>query len=432
MDERITALFRACEPSESLKPGDPRYVNVDDARGEAVAVKYARSIALADPARPDMKYFAGHLGIGKTSELLRLQKLLREKGFTVVYFDTSTQLDVNDLHFPDLLALIADETLRQLREASIPGFDVISQKFHYVWSEFTNLLGSNVILNDVGIDKGFGKIAIELKNNPSKRQAIRHAIESIGTSLLDAINDELDKAVVAIRKQGRSGLVLIVDGLDKVQRRVIDERGTTTHDRLFIDRSTQLASLTAHCVYTIPISLIYSPRQTMLEEAFGEYNPPLPMIRLRPQDKGEITEETIGMRAMKEMIERRCEYANLGINDAFDLTAIDFLCRASGGHPRHLMAFIQGACNEIDHLPITKEAARKSIHRYANSLFRQLPNDPHYLEKLKVFDEPQSNFPRDDIHWQMLYLLHLLEYANGQPYYEVNPVFRELPSYREA
>ena len=76
MDERITALFRACDPSESLEPGDPRYVNVDDARGEAVAPKYANCIALADPNRPDKKLFAGHLGIGKTSELLRLKQLL--------------------------------------------------------------------------------------------------------------------------------------------------------------------------------------------------------------------------------------------------------------------------------------------------------------------------------------------------------------------
>lgn len=432
MDDRITALFRACEPSESLAPGDPRYVNADDARGEAIAIKYARSIERADPARPDVKYFAGHLGIGKTSELLRLRKLLEERAFTVVYVDVSRRLDVNDLRFSDLLALIADEALTQLRAAKVPGFDAVSVKFGHLWSEFVTLLGANVTVRDATAETGFGKVAVELKNNPSKRQAIRHAIEGIGTQLLDAINDELDKAVAAIRGQSRSGLVLIVDGLDKVQRREVDAHGKTTHDVLFVDRSTQLASLRAHCVYTIPISLIYSPRQAMLEEAFGEYNPPMPMIRLRPDDKGEVTADTPGMRVMAEMIDRRCEFAKLNRGEAFEPAAVDRLCRASGGHPRHLMAFIQGACNETDRLPITFGDANKSINRYANSLFRQLPHDPDYLAKLKAFDRPRPNFPRDETHWQMLYLLHLFEYMNGQPYYEVNPVFRDLPSYRDA
>ena len=431
MDDRITALYRQCDPSESLQPGDARYVNVDRARGEDVILKYASSIAMA--GRPKVKFFAGHLGIGKTSELFRLRRLLEDQAFTVVYIDASSALDVNDLDFPDLLALIADQTLGQLRDAKVPGFGRAPQLLGRIADEFVGVLGSRVMLKGVGVTTSFGTAALELRNNPSKRRAIRDAIEAVGTQLLDAINDMLSDAVTTIRNQGRNGLVLIVDGLDKVHRRPVDKDGAvTTHDRLFIDRSTQLASLEAHCVYTVPISLLYSPRQALLQEAFGTFDPPLPMIALRGAGKGPVTGQTPGMRAMAEMIDRRCAEAKLAPAEAFEPAAVDLLGRSSGGHPRHLMMLVRGACDQTDRLPITEADARQSVRQYANSLFRQLPNVPDYLAKLKMFDGPQPDYPRDDVHWQMLYLLHLFEYMNGEPYFEVNPVFRQLASYADA
>ena len=73
----ITSLYQACEPTESLHPGDERWVNFDDVRGDENVVElYARSLRRARPERPDFKLFTGHRGVGKTSELLRLKELL--------------------------------------------------------------------------------------------------------------------------------------------------------------------------------------------------------------------------------------------------------------------------------------------------------------------------------------------------------------------
>lgn len=285
----ITRLYQACEPLESLHPVDPRWVNFDDVRGDENVVQlvqlYARSLRRAAPERPDFKLFTGHRGVGKTSELFRLKAMLEqpgggEPGFLVMFSDVSDRLDVNDLDFPDLLVFVAAQLQQQLGALGLRGFDPVTTYLRRVWDDIRGMLGAQVELNEVEVEVGFGKLATELRNRPNSRGLLRDAVEKHSTSLLDAVNDLLSSAQSAARIAGHAGLVLIIDGLDKLVRRDLGN-GNNTHDRLFIDRSEQLASLRAHTVYTVPISLIYSPRFGQLQQCVGEHNVPVSMIRLK-------------------------------------------------------------------------------------------------------------------------------------------------------
>ena len=102
----------------------------------------------------------------------------------------------------------------------------------------------------------------------------------------------------------------------------------------------------------------------------------------------------------------------------------------SGGHPRHLMMFIQAACNAVDALPLTRRAAEQAVRHYANSLLREVPDEA--WPKLANLDAPRDDIPKDDLHQQMLFLLYVFEYMNGAPWYEVNPVFRTLHRFARA
>lgn len=431
----ITRLFRACEPGVALVPEDPRYVNCDDVRGENVVRLIERSLRRADPSKPEVKLFAGHRGVGKTSELFRLKGQLETENagspFLVVYMDVSASLDVNDLDFPDLLVFAAAEVQEQLAAARLPGFGTVTTRLRRVWDDVKGLLGSEVTIKDAEVDVGFGKLALELKNRPNRRSVLREAIERQSTSLLDALNDLLMTARVALRSGGREGLVIIIDGLDKLVRRPLDNGTSNTHERLFIDRSEQLCSLDAHTIYTVPISLIYSPRCASLEQTFGEHNVPVSMIRLRGENKAEPAPDTPGMARMRDIVEARCRYAGLTIEHAFDdLETVYYLCRMSGGHPRHLMMFIQAACNAQDTLPLARASAEQAVRHYANSLLREVPDDA--WPGLAPFDQPQRDIPKDDLHQQMLFLLYVFEYMNDVPWYEVNPVLRTLERFQRA
>jgi hypothetical protein len=96
----------------------------------------------------------------------------------------------------------------------------------------------------------------------------------------------------------------------------------------------------------------------------------------------------------------------------------------SGGHPRHLMMLLRAATHLVDTLPITRTSVERAVRNYGNSLLREVPD--HFWPKLHAFDEPQYEIPKDDDHQQMLLLLHVFEYMNDRPWWEVNPVLRTL------
>ena len=374
--------------------------------------------------------------MGKTCELNRIKARLETpqseespyRPFRVIYMDATEKLDLNDLDLPDLLTFIASEVVTQLRQTKVPGFDPVSSYLTNIWDEIRGALGSEVVLKDVGVEAGFGSLALELKNRPNSRQTLRRAIEMHSTGLLSAVNDMLETANIALRRNGCEGLVLIVDGLERLVFRTL-EGGSNTHDRLFIDRSEQLASLKAHTIYTVPISLFYSPRCAELEQTFGEHNVPVPMIRLHECNQKAVSADSPGMKKMGEMIEARCRHAGVNVSDVFDSEDTGrYLCQMTGGHPRHLMMFLQAAMNAVEHLPITRVAAEKGVRNYANSLSREVPDE--YWPKLREFETPQTDIPKDKAHQKMLLLLHVFEYMNGSPWYEVNPVIRTLPRFQ--
>src|SRR6266545_1314202 len=431
----LTRLYRACEPNDPIAPDDPRYVNCDVVRGDNLPLRYERSLRLSDPLRPEVKVFAGHRGVGKSSELLRLKDMLERPNagegnpYHVLFTDVTRMLDLNDLDFPDLLVFLAGEVQRQLRESGIPGFTAASVQIQTLWDELSGALRSKVSLAGRDVDIPYLPLAVEIKNRPNSRSELRSAIERQSTSLLEAVNDLLQLANVKLREAGREGLVLIVDGLDKMVRRDLDG-GSNTHERLFIRRSEQLASVKSHVIYTVPISLIYSPAFTQLEQTFGEHNVPVPMIRLRGEDRSNPSSSTPGMVKMREILEKRCDYAGIAFREIFDAQeTCDHLCEMTGGHPRHLMMFIQAAASRVDGLPITRDAVERAIRDYSNSLKRSIPDDfwPH----LQRFEIPQDDIPTDAKHQEMLLLLHIFEYMNGRPWYEVNPVLRTIPRFIE-
>jgi len=391
----------------------------------------------ADPHRPNVKFIAGHLGVGKSSELLRIRQDLERSGFQILFIDVVEKLDPMDLVFSDLLTALAAELVNPANRQRL-GLEVLGGLWSGVSDRLQRVLNSKIELTSIDLDlsvlgTSLGSMTAEIKKNPTKRLLFRDAIDNISTPLLDAINDDLKNGIAYVLKNNGKGVVLIVDGLEKVLLRVLDElAGLTTHTHLFIHNFLRLTSINAHCIYTLPISLLHSPQAAIFNNSAGDFVQPMPMINLRGPDKSAVSDETPGMKIMYAMLDKRCKYAGITRKEAIEPAAASKLCRITGGHPRHLVSLIQAACFEIDKLPITIDAVNKAVRNYANSVFRSLPNSPDYLARLKRFDTPQRDLPADSVHREMLYYLHLYEYLNDQPFYEVNPIFRERPSYVEA
>lgn len=428
MTDEITRLYRACPPDEALPANDPRYVDCDDARGNRVAPLMARGIRLADPSKPEYKLLTGHRGVGKSTEVRRVGHLLEnpqsgEKRFKAIFFDITDELEVADLEMADLLVVTAAQVQKQLQAMALPGFSVTTEYLKKVWDDFRQLCGNEVSLSEVEGEllPGILKVTAELKAGaPSSRQALRTAIEKQSVSLRRALNDLLESARVALHNNGWEGLVILVDGLDKVP---FDRQ-----EHIFNDRCDQLVGLAAHVVYTVPISLAYNPRFSETAQTFGETCSPVPMIHLEkdnPNGKG--------WRTLEEMIDKRCAAAKVDPTKLFDSTDTRrHLCALTGGHPRHLCMFLQSSLNRVDQLPVRKADVDDAVRNYTDSLAREIPSECWpWLRKFA--DGSLTTLPADmpdTLRRSMLYWLYIFEYRNGEPFYDVNPVIRRLKKFQ--
>jgi len=114
------AVYRSFELFP-LKPNDPAYVNCEAVRGEQnVLQELGDTISLAGESFTCQLY-TGARGSGKSTELLRLQEDLREKGYFVVYFEADEgDIDVEDTEHTDILLACTRNIIEELKDAADP------------------------------------------------------------------------------------------------------------------------------------------------------------------------------------------------------------------------------------------------------------------------------------------------------------------------
>ncbi len=114
----LTRFYQACNPNKTLdksKAEDKQYyIDFSEVRGAEIIRELKRTITLLSPESPTCQLFTGHIGCGKSTELLRLKAELEQQGFHVVYFESSQSLDLADIDITDILLAIAREVSQSL------------------------------------------------------------------------------------------------------------------------------------------------------------------------------------------------------------------------------------------------------------------------------------------------------------------------------
>jgi energy-coupling factor transporter ATP-binding protein EcfA2 len=383
MAQDIARVYQQCDPTQPLAYNDPRYVPFTGTRGEGDLVAQITN-ALFWSETPHHILFAGHRGGGKSTELLRLQHALThpapgDQPFFVVYFEADKEdIDVNDVDFPDLLLAI----LRQVGEAlrMRVAVELCPTWLSRFIDDLQRLFTSEVEMQQVQLDVKIAKFTAAIKSSPDMRSTVRKALEPNVSNLIQAANELIEDAVTRLRLRGYRDLVLIVDNLDRVILRDIPDTPFNTHEHLFINRGTQLAQLRCHSVYTVPISLVFSPQGTALINVFSRRPDVLPMVKVAQSDD---TDSAAGLEAMRQMVHRRLEAAQVSDRMAFDTdeTLAD-LCRMSGGHARNLLILLRSACTVAGTLPLTRAVVEQAVHGMSNDFERAL-NRPEFFQTLR-------------------------------------------------
>ncbi|MFM7406836.1 MAG: ATP-binding protein [Cuspidothrix sp.] len=435
MELDITRFFQACNPSKTLVMGKAEdrqyYIDFAPVRGAKVIDQLKRAIAVLSPEDPTCQLFTGHIGCGKSTELLRLKAELEQENFHVVYFESSQMLDLANVDISDILLAITSQISQSLASINIelqPGY------FKQLLTEISDILQTPI---DLGIEAelslGIAKITAKAKENDQDRNKLRQYLEPRSTGILDSINKEIIKpAQEKLKKQGKKGLVIIVDGLDKIDNS-LKPNNQLQPEYLFAERGHQLNSLKCHVVYTIPLVLVYSNALARIRDRFNGSPKVLPMAATKHQDGSDFT---IGIELLKKMIMVRAfpdvNWDNWDdkedlITKVFDsVDTLERLCKISGGHLRNLLSLLY-SCLQNDDLPITGDSLETVIRKECNLLSKGIDNNEWQLLK----DVSQTkNIAGHEEYNTLIRDLFVFEYIEKDlSWFNINPILKESSNF---
>ncbi|NET38745.1 MAG: AAA family ATPase [Cyanothece sp. SIO1E1] len=461
----LREFFQATNPSKTLAIEDAEdrryYIDFSAVRGEQIIQELKDGITFFSPDLPTCTLFTGHIGCGKSTELLRLKAELEKEQFHVVYFESSEDLEMADVDIGDVLLAIArrvSQSLDQIKlgepkglksllqgaakllmteieleaEAKIPGVGKAAASTEGSFSLEAGLPGVGQVnvssMDGVSLALGIGKITARAKNDATLRDRLNQYLGPQKNRLVEAINQELlEPAIAQLKQQGKQGLVVIVDNLDRIDNRP-KVFGRPQQEYLFIDQHECLLKLHCHKVYTMPLALKFSNEYGMLTQRFPEDPKVLPMVPIQFRDGSECE---AGMALLRQMVLARAfpslsESERLqAMTEVFDQPeTLDRLCQVSGGHVRDLLRLLNAWIKRGGrHLPLSRATLEDVIRAQRNEMMLQISDDE--WELLRQVRQ-RKKVSGDEDYKTLIYSRLVFEYRDrGESWFDVNPLLLE-------
>jgi len=424
----IRRFFQACAPSKTLVFKDTEdfqyYIDFSTVRGGKIIEALEQTITHSLD-HPTCQLFTGHIGSGKSTELLRLKAELEQQEFYVVYFESTQDLDMEDVDITDILLAIARQVSQSLEAIQIKlKLNNLASLFNAA-KEFLQMPLD--ITTEAELSENIAKITAQTKDSPKIRNKLRQYLEPRTQTILEAINKELfEPATEELKRQGKKGLVVIIDNLDRMSFRLMPS-GRSQKDYIFVDRGQELRQLKCHMIYTIPLDLIFKEFEKLTNGLGGGKTPKvLPMVPVQLRNGSdnqyalELLRQLVLARAFPDVDpEQRKQLVTLVFRQQ---ETLDTLCRVSGGHIRNLLGLIS-RCLQQEDLPLSPNCLEIAIREYSNNLSLSLTDEERNL--LQQVREQQT-VGAESKYQDLVRSLFIFEYHDQQgSWFSINPLLME-------
>ncbi len=425
MSINLKKLFRVCNPSNTLNYANPKdrryYIDFSPVRSANLIRSLKRTITFSDQSTCQL--FSGHIGCGKSTELMRLKAELEDQDYHVVYFESSDDLDMGDIDISDILLVIARKISESLSAIQI---DIRPSYFNKLFSEINSVLKTEIDLSaGVQFSMGLAKITAKTKDSPKSRSRLRDYLEARTDNIIESINTEVLKvAEQKLKTAGKEGLVVIVDNLDRIDNKP-NLAGRTQPEYIFIDRGEQLKKLGCHLVYTIPLTLIFSNDSSILNSRFGKPKV-LSMVPVKSRD-GKPFEK--GLALLKQMVmvkpfpdSDKVEQLQRAVELFETQEMLTRICLISGGHVRNLLGFLF-SCLEKEDPPFPADILEEVIQEYRDDMVKKVTADEWALLDTIV---KVQNVAGESEYQTLLRSMFVFEYQDKSGiWFGVNPLLEE-------
>ena len=439
-------FYRATTPNKTLDmaklPDKHYHIDFSSVRGEEIIENLKTEITWSEDKQFTCNLFTGHVGCGKSTELLRLKSELEEEGYHAIYFEATDDLDIGNVEVSDILLAIARRTaqefekLIQKQENSWQGvmdnakkllfteikLDVKSGEIPGVGKfEFGVDFDNNVT---VGLSSILGSLKTQTRKNTDLKYRLKQYLEPKTAGLIDVLNKGLFKPIHAtLQEEGKVGLVVLMDNLDKLMN-VEKSPGKNQSAYLFADRGDDLSRLACHLIYTMPLGLRYSDDYPLIAERFKTIPVVLPMIPVQNR-QGEANEA--GIQQLYQMVLARA-FPTLSESERLDKLSEIFdkeetlreVCTMSGGHVRNLLIMLNKWIIKQKKFPLSIEKLKEVVVNQVTERTAQItPDEWDLLNRVHKTKELAG----DEDFSKLIRTLCVYEYRDEQgAWYEVNPI----------
>jgi hypothetical protein len=388
---------------------------------------------------PTHQLLSGFRGASKTTTLLRLQKKLRDTGYTAFRIDVedylSTAVAPGPVEFLLFLAVAFEEAIHEL----VPE----TQKGTSIWNRVKMVfrrIDVDVDPIEVAVEQQFGpmKVSAKLKlllKDESFIKQLRDSTAGTLPALSEQIREgirELVKHALEVSNVPEGAVVVLVDSVEHYRGNIQTAADIQAAVQTLFDVHANVLRFdlpALHVIYTVPPYL-----RELVPTAPGAFG--TPNVRVIPAVKifdrvGNRWEP--GFAAMSALAQRRIEQAlraagetKLTPTDIIPPAVMDLFVEASGGLPRELLRVLHETNLQLQSLPVDELSAARILKQLIAG--RGTIPDSDALVLAQIDAEKAAALPKLE---DLTTLARLLEYGsvlcyqNDDDWYAVNPLIRQ-------
>jgi hypothetical protein len=428
---------------QALEPDDPFYEPIHEQLNEddPVAIMQRR-IELADAQT--MQLFSGFSGSGKTTELFRLRRNLREQGYIVLYTDALKYVDPFDpLPIGDMLMVIAGAFSDAIKDDL--GIDLHAESF---WERLRGLVERSDVRLSGGEAKldysspghsvlGGIKAGLSIKAEQKTRSSFRGKLrEFLSANLVQLQADVAQffedgaKAIWAAKGSEDVQIVFMLDQLEQLRGDYHNwQEVIRCVQQLFTVHLDRLRMPYVHCIYSVPAWLAFLSRpqdMTLLPNMTL-----LPTVRLWNKDN-DRTPYPRGREMFRGLMRRRVSDTDcvrlFGPSDYAREAPIERLIVACGGQVRDLLRMMREVLTRANSLPVDQGVIDRVISVARRDFLPIAVDDARLLNDIGVKQnlEPEILDENAIERLSNFFNTHLVMYfENGESWYDTHPLIRD-------
>ncbi len=375
-----------------------------------------------------VQLLSGFRGSGKSTEMRRLRSKLDGRGIYKValldiedYLSPSQPIDVSDF----LIALAGGLGDALLEAGHLTG-DPAKESY---WTRFINFLTrTNISTPEVLAGAAVGALAgfkTALKSDPFFRENLQKRMAGHLGALVNDVGAYVEDCVKKVKERygQNTEVVLLVDSMEHIRGSITN--ATAVQDsvvNLFAKHSDKLHFTYLHVIYTVPPYLnVLQPNLGSLYEPGGIQM--IPTLKVRLKESREPFQPALDL--LEKLIAERGDWKRLLGADARE--TVDELSLLSGGHLRDFLRLFAEIIRRADQLPVPRRVVESAIQQI-RSEFLPIPDEDAKWLDLIASSHDVALTSHDELHDLARYVeSHLvLCYRNGQDWYDVHPLIRDV------